>query len=67
MALEDPKEPVTLTREEMQVGMRVMLPDGQMHGQITSITDEGMAVHFDGTRTPMEYDWKYANFLVKEE
>ncbi len=60
-------EPEILTREQMRLDMRVMLPNGSMHGTITAITDEGISVYFDGRTGPMDYKWKNANFLVREK
>lgn len=55
-----------LTREEMNAGMRVTLLDGKMSGVITFIDDDGIGIHFDGTRRAMEYDWKDMPSLVRE-
>jgi len=63
---ENPTEPEILTRDQMEVGMRVMRADGKMPGKITAISDEGVSVLFDDTSGPMNYKWENANFLVRE-
>ncbi len=67
--LDRPHEaPEPLRREDLKVGMRIMLPDGQMHGVVTIVTEEELGVLFDGTRSPMEYYWaNYRDFLVAEK
>ena len=64
---EGPKEQTVLTRGEMQVEMRIMVPNTGLHGKITSITDDGVEIHFDGRKGPIEYEWGTADFLVREE
>lgn len=67
MRPEGPKQPEILTRAEMWVGLPVAVPGTNMRGLITSVTDAGIAVHYDGTRSPMDYAWENANFLVRDE
>ncbi|MBT5502665.1 hypothetical protein HN858_03415 [Candidatus Falkowbacteria bacterium] len=64
--LEPEEKTPYLTREQIVVGKRVMLPDGQMHGDIVKVDAQGFEVQFSGTRNPTAYDWEVNDFLVEE-
>ncbi len=62
-----PNKQEGLTREELKPGKRVMLPDGQMHATVVSADEDCLSLHFDKTKSPVEYDWLDAPALVSEK
>jgi len=64
-----PEQPKRLSQETLRMGMRVMLSDGQMHGEVKAMDKKGFSIHFDGTRegNNLEYDWEFVDALIEEK
>jgi hypothetical protein len=62
-----PNRQEILTKKNLKPGMRVMLPDGQMHAKVVSANADCLSLHFDNTRNPVEYDWANIPDLVNEK
>ncbi|KKR05842.1 MAG: hypothetical protein UT32_C0020G0004 [Parcubacteria group bacterium GW2011_GWC2_39_14] len=59
-----------LSPEEMSVGMRVALPDGQARGEITEITETSLSVKLDGTNPEYPastWQWENAPRFIQEK